>query len=919
MASRTCMNVACATSTSIQWRKGWALRSGEFADLCDKCGAAYEQSTFCDTFHSKDSGWRECTICGKRLHCGCIASKYLFELLDIGGVSCMHCARNAGIQPIARIEKPNGSGASKIGSVSELQCSSVANQLNGSSIENFRSMQVGGYADCDALKQWLQPHNVDANRPSIQLKQEEALHSAGEPRSALITLHQESNGSSKANKTENSKIDKEPRDVYESLVQTNLSMTLGSPAGNSNPFGGVVLDERENNKAPSPILLGNRSRHLLPKPPRSNLATGLDTNVGMVSQMRVARPPVAEGRGRNQLLPRYWPRITDQELQQISGDPNSTIVPLFEKMLSASDAGRIGRLVLPKACAEAYFPPISQPEGLPLRIQDVKGKEWVFQFRFWPNNNSRMYVLEGVTPCIQSMQLQAGDTVTFSRMDPEGKLIMGFRKATSTTAVQETHPSSMPNGSRSSETSYSGVYENLPLLSGYSGLLQSLKGSSDTNMNVLSKRWNSASGEVNWQNIEMPEGRKREGLLLPPGLVPDRKRTRNIGSKTKRLVIDSQDALELKLTWEEAQDLLRPPPSVKPSLVMIEDHEFEEYEDPPIFGKRSIFVARSNGIQEQIEQWTQCDNCSKWRKLPVELLVPPKWTCVDNSWDQSRCSCSAPNELAPREIDDLLRLNKEFKKQKIAARHRPSLEPESSGLDALANAAILGDDAAGDSGRSPVATTTKHPRHRPGCSCIVCIQPPSGKGKHKPSCTCNVCMTVKRRFKTLMMRKKKRQSEREAEIAQRNQQSWGPREESEVDSTSRQLTPVYGSENEARVPNELDPKGQTHLAEAAKGKLDLNSQPDREEIQAGSNNVSMMSLLQEASLPLETYLKQNGLTSLASEQQANSASNVQAQTTNDSGERQNEDCPASAVQEEEGSQEENSEQDKNQNQNDPLS
>jgi hypothetical protein len=31
---------------------------------------------------------------------------------------------------------------------------------------------------------------------------------------------------------------------------------------------------------------------------------------------------------------------------------NTVITPLFEKMLSASDAGRIGRLVLPKACAE---------------------------------------------------------------------------------------------------------------------------------------------------------------------------------------------------------------------------------------------------------------------------------------------------------------------------------------------------------------------------------------------------------------------------------------------------------------------------------------------------------------------------------------------------------------------------------------
>lgn len=37
----------------------------------------------------------------------------------------------------------------------------------------------------------------------------------------------------------------------------------------------------------------------------------------------------------------------------MSDSNKSTITPLFEKVLSASDAGRIGRLVLPKACAEA--------------------------------------------------------------------------------------------------------------------------------------------------------------------------------------------------------------------------------------------------------------------------------------------------------------------------------------------------------------------------------------------------------------------------------------------------------------------------------------------------------------------------------------------------------------------------------------
>ncbi|XP_014490364.1 B3 domain-containing transcription repressor VAL2 isoform X1 [Vigna radiata var. radiata] len=904
MESRSCMNVACATLTTIRWRKGWALRSGEFADLCDKCGSAYEQSTYCDTFHSNDSGWRECTSCDKRLHCGCIASMSQLELLDTGGVSCISCARNSGLQPIAINEKPNGSGTSKVIDVSAQQCTSLANQLN------VRGMQGGHYAENDGLRCWFKPHKIETDGPSTEMKPE-ILPSVGELGSTLISqFHFESNGSSKASKAESCKADTEIRDIYESLAQTNLSMTLATPIGNSNPFHSSVVDEREQSKTSS-LLLGSRSRHLLPKPPRSTSGTGLEINAGMVSQIRVARPP-AEGRGRNQLLPRYWPRITDQELQQISGDSNSTIVPLFEKMLSASDAGRIGRLVLPKACAEAYFPPISQPEGLPLRIQDVKGKEWMFQFRFWPNNNSRMYVLEGVTPCIQSMQLQAGDTVTFSRMDPEGKLIMGFRKATNSTAVQETLPSNMPNGSHSSETSYSGVYENLPILSGYSGLLQSQKGCSETHLNVLSKKWNSAGGDMNWHNIDIPESRKREGLPLPPVLVPEKKRTRNIGSKSKRLLIDSQDALELKLTWEEAQDLLRPPPAVKPSIVMIEDQVFEEYEEPPVFGKRSIFVVRSAGVNEQ---WTQCDSCSKWRKLPVDVLIPPKWTCVENLWDQSRCSCAAPNELNPRELDNLLRLNKEFKKQRFAASQRPALDHESSGLDALANAAILGDDAS-ESGRTPVVTTTKHPRHRPGCSCIVCIQPPSGKGKHKPTCTCNVCMTVKRRFKTLMMRKKKRQSEREAEIAQRNQLAWRTKDESEVDSTSRHLTPVDGLENEVRTPSELDPRTpQDQVAEAAKGQLDLNCQPDREEAQTGPNNVSMTSLLEEANLPLETYLKQNGLTSLISEQQTNSASNVQqAQTTNESEGRQNEDCgTASVIHEQDSSHEDNSGQDKDQN------
>ncbi|XVF37411.1 hypothetical protein REPUB_Repub20aG0005500 [Reevesia pubescens] len=877
--SKSCMNGLCGASTSIEWRKGWTLRSGDFANLCDKCGSAYEQSIFCDVFHSKDSGWRECSSCSKRLHCGCIASRCLLELLDSGGINCISCAKKSGFNPMIEDEKPNGFGIVK-DDAGQLHSISADNQFSGMSIENLNLMQLSNNAESIGLRQLLQLHNDDSSGSLVQMKQEEVLPPARDIGSTCLSnTSKVSNGSFQAVKPTICKAN-----IYESLPQLNLSISLGGSLGNQNIFPGSVVDEKR--KMSSVLQQASKSRHLLPKPPKSVLATGLEVNASMVPQIRVARPP-AEGRGRNQLLPRYWPRITDQELQQISGDSNSTIVPLFEKVLSASDAGRIGRLVLPKACAEAYFPPISQPEGLPLRIQDVKGKEWVFQFRFWPNNNSRMYVLEGVTPCIQSMQLQAGDTVTFSRMDPEGKLVMGFRKATNNAAVQ------------------------------------SLKGSTDPHLNGLSKHLSSAGGDISWNKSDKHEDRTREGLLLPSMLTPERKRTRNIGSKSKRLLIDSQDALELKLTWEEAQDLLRPPPSIKPSVVTIEDHDFEEYDEPPVFGKRSIFTVCSTGGQEQ---WAQCDSCSKWRRLPVDALLPPKWTCVDNNWDQSRSSCSAPDDLTPRELENLLRLNRDFKKRRIVAFHRPIQEHESSsGLDALANAAILGDNV-DNSGPTSVATTTKHPRHRPGCSCIVCIQPPSGKGKHKPTCTCNVCLTVKRRFKTLMMRKKKRQSEREAELAQRNQQAWGPREEVEVDSSSKhvssQLDPF---ENEARSVNELECKGQSNnlapkLVEASKGQIDLNCDPDREDdSQLGSTRLSMINLLQVASLPLETYMKENGLQSLVSDQQANSASHAPPQIVNAEGEAHENSCFPSATEDRESRDEENGEtgSDRVDNENDP--
>lgn len=75
---------------------------------------------------------------------------------------------------------------------------------------------------------------------------------------------------------------------------------------------------------------------------------------------------------------------------------------------------------------------------------------------------------------------------------------------------QDTYPSAIPNGAHSSETLFSGVFENLPIISGYSGLLQSVMGSADPHLNALSKHLSSAAGDVSWHKSEKREDRKRE-------------------------------------------------------------------------------------------------------------------------------------------------------------------------------------------------------------------------------------------------------------------------------------------------------------------------------------------------------------------------------------------------------------------------
>ncbi|KAF7062162.1 hypothetical protein CFC21_068793 [Triticum aestivum] len=94
--------------------------------------------------------------------------------------------------------------------------------------------------------------------------------------------------------------------------------------------------------------------------------------------------------------------------------------PLFEKVLTPSDVGKLNRIVLPKQHAEKHIPLKRAPETTTaadkcvlLNFEDGEGKVWRFRYSYW--NSSQSYVLtKGWSRFVREKGLVAGDVVVFS-------------------------------------------------------------------------------------------------------------------------------------------------------------------------------------------------------------------------------------------------------------------------------------------------------------------------------------------------------------------------------------------------------------------------------------------------------------------------------------------------------------------------
>ncbi|WOL17934.1 regulatory protein viviparous-1-like [Canna indica] len=103
---------------------------------------------------------------------------------------------------------------------------------------------------------------------------------------------------------------------------------------------------------------------------------------------------------------------------------------LLKKMLRQSDVGSLGRIVLPKKEAETYLPVLNSRDGITIPMEDMDTSQvWNIRYRYWPNNKSRMYVLENTGEFVRSNDLQDGDYIMiyYSNITSGKYLIRGVK------------------------------------------------------------------------------------------------------------------------------------------------------------------------------------------------------------------------------------------------------------------------------------------------------------------------------------------------------------------------------------------------------------------------------------------------------------------------------------------------------------
>ncbi|XP_062107384.1 B3 domain-containing transcription factor ABI3 [Humulus lupulus] len=98
--------------------------------------------------------------------------------------------------------------------------------------------------------------------------------------------------------------------------------------------------------------------------------------------------------------------------RRLGWKPEKNLRFLLQKVLKQSDVGSLGRIVLPKKEAETHLPELEARDGISIPMEDIgTSRIWNMRYRYWPNNKSRMYLLENTGDFVRANGLQEGDFI----------------------------------------------------------------------------------------------------------------------------------------------------------------------------------------------------------------------------------------------------------------------------------------------------------------------------------------------------------------------------------------------------------------------------------------------------------------------------------------------------------------------------
>ncbi|KAG8078835.1 hypothetical protein GUJ93_ZPchr0007g6162 [Zizania palustris] len=104
-------------------------------------------------------------------------------------------------------------------------------------------------------------------------------------------------------------------------------------------------------------------------------------------------------------------RSTASDKRQVSAKTDKNLWFLLQKVLKQSDVGSLSRIVLPKE-AEVHLPELKTRDGISIPMKDIgMSRVWYMRYWFWPNNKSRMYLLENTGDFVRSNELKEGDFI----------------------------------------------------------------------------------------------------------------------------------------------------------------------------------------------------------------------------------------------------------------------------------------------------------------------------------------------------------------------------------------------------------------------------------------------------------------------------------------------------------------------------